>query len=94
MGSERLEIRLTHEDRDLLEHAAALRGQSVSDFVVSALVERAREIVARPKVTKLTARDRDRFLEILEDDEPSQELVVASRRCGRTTTDDPGEGSG
>ncbi len=42
---ERLELRIAPEDKRLIEEAAAARHQTVSRFVVEALVRRAREVV-------------------------------------------------
>ena len=42
---ERLELRIAPEDKRLIEEAAAARHQTVTRFVVEALVRRAREVV-------------------------------------------------
>lgn len=42
---ERLELRIAPGDKRLIEEAAAARHQTVSRFVVEALVRRAREVV-------------------------------------------------
>jgi len=67
-------------DKRLVEQAAAVRGQSVSDFAVSSLVQLSREIIKEANVTRLSARDRDRFLALISKDaQPNDALRSASR---------------
>lgn len=81
--SERLEVRVSREHKQLLERAAAVTGQGLSAFAVSNLVERAREVLDQHERTTLTLRDRGRFLEILEESEPTEALRTAVRRHRR-----------
>jgi uncharacterized protein (DUF1778 family) len=76
----RIEVRLSPEHKTRIENAAALNGQSLSAFVVSAALERARQIQS----TSLTQRDWDRFLEIVDrEEEPTAVLVTATRKHPR-----------
>jgi uncharacterized protein (DUF1778 family) len=78
--SERIEVRLSAEHKSLLEEAAAMRGQSLSAFVVAEAVERARQM----RQTLLSRRDWDVFLEILDrEEEPAPALVAAARKHRR-----------
>ncbi len=80
MKTERIEVRLSAEHKALLEDAARQRGQSVSAFVVSEALERARQLQLRI----LTRRDWDLFLEIMDRDEvPAPALVAAARKHPR-----------
>ena len=75
--TERIEVRLSSEHKALLEDAARLRGQSVSAFVVSEALERARHLQLR----LLTRRDWERFREIMDrSEEPAPALVAAARK--------------
>ncbi len=78
----RLDVRLTTEHKRLIEQAAALSGQSLSDFAVSHLIQEARATVQNATVTHLTARDRDTFLNLLDDTDakPNAALKRAARR--------------
>lgn len=79
--TERLDMRLTHEQKDLLERAASLSGQPLTGFALSNLMETAREIVESHHRTVLSRRDADRFLEILASNpEPVPALKAALRR--------------
>ncbi len=79
--SDRLDVRLTPEHKDLIERAAAATGQAISAFAVSNLVERAREVLSRHEQTVLSARDWRRFVEVLErEEEPTPALRRAVRR--------------
>lgn len=64
----RLDFRLSKELKDLIDQAASLTGQSVSDFAVSILAEHARRIVRENGITMLSNRDRDIFLAMLDSD--------------------------
>ena len=66
MQADRLSIRLPREHKKLIDQAASLQGQTVSAFVVGTLVEHARTLVQAHEQTVLTARDRDRFLALLD----------------------------
>ena len=79
--TERLEMRLSPEQKDILERAAAATGQPLTGFVLSHLLERAREIEERQRTTVLSRRDHKRFLAILESGAaPVPALRAAARR--------------
>lgn len=79
--SERLEMRLTAEQKELIERAARLKGMDVTSFAVPTLLEVAREVVTHPSMTFLSDRDFARFLEILDaDEEPVPKLKAAAKR--------------
>ena len=77
---------LTREAGELLiEQAAAAKGQTVSDFAVSTLVRSAEEVLERLERRKLSDRDRDRFLELLDrSDAPTPALKKAARAYRRS----------
>lgn len=85
--SERLDLRLAPEVKQEIERAAALSGQSLSNFVLGAAVPRAREVLREADVIRLTARDRDRFLAALDRDdaEPNAALTRAAERYKAAT---------
>ncbi len=78
----RINFRLTSELKKTIEDAAAQMGQSVSDFAVSTLVQTARRILQDQQLTRLSDRDRERLIALLDDEstKPNQALVQAARR--------------
>jgi uncharacterized protein (DUF1778 family) len=75
---ERLEMRMSTEHKRLLEQAAAIRGQTLSSFALSRLLEDAEAIVRAHRTTALSLRDQHTLLEILGDrPEPSAALRTA-----------------
>lgn len=79
--TERLEMRISPEQKEILERAAAATGQPLTGFALSHLLERAREIEERQRTTVLSRRDRERFLSILESRAaPVPALKAAARR--------------
>jgi len=76
----RLGFRLNRRLKDLIEQAACIRGQSVSEFATSTLVESARRIVQKHTTTVLSNRDRDIFLALLDADaSPNEALRRAAK---------------
>ena len=80
--SARLNFRLTPSLKEVIEEAAAVMGQTVSDFAVSTLVQAARQVVEQRDVTELTNRDRDLFLALIDDagKKPNKALKDAAAR--------------
>lgn len=76
----RLEFRLSREHKELIERAASAVGQTVSDFATSILVVRAQKALQEALETRLSHRDRDVFLAMLDDAEPNEALRKAAER--------------
>lgn len=64
----RLELRVSGQQKELIEQAAAIEGRSISDFATTALTERATDVVRRERELQIEAEAFDRFAAIL--DEP------------------------
>lgn len=79
----RLEARVSPEDRARIEHAAAVSGVSVSAFMVSAAVERAEEVIAESQRTTVPADFFDHLLATLDEPDPAPALAKAARRARR-----------
>jgi uncharacterized protein (DUF1778 family) len=84
-GSEhdaRLNFRLPAELKETIEEAAAQLGQTVSDFAISTLVTTARQVLQEHQVTRLSQRDRDAFMALLDDaaPQPNNALRAAAKR--------------
>jgi uncharacterized protein (DUF1778 family) len=76
----RLHFRLPSEAKEKIERAAVASGLSVTDFAVHALVNTADEVLERQQTRRLSDRDRDVFLALLDaDDDPNEALKSAFR---------------
>jgi len=71
-NSDRLELRLTRDQKSEIEQAAALSGRSVTDFSVPLLVREAAEIIRVERDLHMSKRSWDAFNEIL--DRPAQPI--------------------
>ena len=84
MGTEshiRLDVLLPQEQKELIEQAAGLLGQSTGAFSVATLTRAAEEVVERFRLLRLSDRDRDLFLNALDNPpEPNARLHKASSR--------------
>ncbi len=63
--AERLEARITTEQKSLIEQAAALQGRTVTDFVLASVQDAARRTIEDHQRLDLTVRDRQAFVEAL-----------------------------
>lgn len=71
----RLEARVKPEQKALFERAAALRGQSLTDFLVQSAQTAAEEIIQTHEVITLTARDTAALIEALRNPPPPNEKL-------------------
>lgn len=78
----RINFRLSSDLKKTIEDAAAEVGQSVSDFAISTLVQTARKILHDQQVTRMSERDRQLFLAMLDDEssKPNDTLAKAAKR--------------
>src|SRR5438093_322661 len=75
----RFDVRLSRQAKTLIEEAAALTGQSLSDFAVSTLLEKANQILHAQRVRSLSVRDARIFLSVLDsEEEPNTALREAA----------------
>ncbi|RVU15482.1 DUF1778 domain-containing protein [Methylobacterium oryzihabitans] len=73
--AERLEARVTAEQKALIEHAAALEGRSITDFVLTSVQDAAKRAIAEHEVIRLSVRDSRAFVEaLLNPREPSARM--------------------
>jgi uncharacterized protein (DUF1778 family) len=73
----RLEARVTIEQKQLMERAAGLRGQNLTEFIISTLAEAAVQIVKDGEFIELTNRDRQVFADALLNPLPPSSQAVA-----------------
>jgi uncharacterized protein (DUF1778 family) len=79
---ERLEMRVSRTDRELIEDAARHLRESVSDFTRNAALRRAQNVLARAEVVLMPADQFDALLESLDtaDEAPFLEEALARPR--------------
>ncbi len=89
---ERFEARLPVEQKAFLERAAALNGQTLTDFIISSAQRAAEQTVREREILVLSARDSQAFVEsLLNPPEPNAALRRATdrdreRRLNRSTS--------
>lgn len=66
LKSARLEFRVTADQKEVIEEAAAIEGRTVTDFSASVLVERAQEVIERERRLRVDAVRFDAFIEVME----------------------------
>jgi uncharacterized protein (DUF1778 family) len=77
---ERIEARLHSEQRRRIERAAALKGTSMSDFMVSSADETAKRTIEEHESWTLSGRDREIFVNaLLHPPAPNQAMKAAFR---------------
>jgi len=81
MCTQRLELRLADEERELDAAAANAVGETLSDFFRRAARVRAQEILADQREMVLTSEEATRFLDAL--DQPDPETVARLRKLRR-----------
>lgn len=81
--NERLEMRLSKEDRNLIENAASILKENISDFTRSAALDRAREVLALAERTLMPADQFDELLRSLDQAEKAPALAKAFQRPRR-----------
>lgn len=73
--AERLEARVTVEQKALIEHAAALQGRTVTDFVLTSVQEAAQRAIEDHEVIRLSVQDTQAFVDaLLNPREPSERM--------------------
>lgn len=76
--SERLEARISSQQKLLFVQAAELQGLSLTDFIVSAISDAANQVVREHEIISLTRRDQVAFAEaLLAPPQPLHELQTA-----------------
>ncbi|HEV2991383.1 MAG TPA: DUF1778 domain-containing protein [Candidatus Angelobacter sp.] len=80
-STERLEARVSAEQKQLFRQAAALRGVSLTDFIIESMREAAVKTVEEHDVMRLTAAERKIFIEaLMNPPAPNDALRSATKR--------------
>ena len=79
--TERLDARVTREEKETIETAARLRGTSLTDFVVTTAKEAAVRTIRESEVLTLARRSREIFVEaLLYPPKPNERALAAAKR--------------
>jgi uncharacterized protein (DUF1778 family) len=76
----RLEARVTIEQKQLMERAASLRGQNLTEFMISVLADAATQTILDSELIALTDRDRQAFAAALLNPPTPSERAIADAR--------------
>jgi|GEM_PF-3203947 len=66
MALARFDLKIGHEEKEAVSHAAALTGTTMAAFMRVAVTEKAREIIDRESRVRMTARDFQAFIAALD----------------------------
>jgi uncharacterized protein (DUF1778 family) len=83
---QRLETRVTADQKNLIERAAALQGRTVTDFVLTSVQEAARRAIEEHQRLDLSVRDSQAFVEALIDPQPVNDRLLDTVRRYRQTS--------
>ncbi|WP_066375608.1 type II toxin-antitoxin system TacA family antitoxin [Anabaena sp. CA = ATCC 33047] len=78
---ERLEARITKEQKELFQRAADIQGRTLTDFVISSVLKAANEVIQENEMMVLSRQDQEVFVEaLLNPPAPSEKLRAAAQR--------------
>jgi uncharacterized protein (DUF1778 family) len=84
--SQRLEARVTAEQKTLIERAAALQGRTVTDFVLTSVQDAARRAITEHQQIELSVRDSRAFVDALLNPKPVNDRLRETVRRYREAT--------
>ena len=84
--AQRLETRVTAEQKTLIEHAAALQGRTVTDFVLTSVQDAARRAIEEHRQIELSVRDSQAFVDALLNPKPVNDRLRDTVRRYREAT--------
>ena len=80
----RLEVRVSAAQKSLLQHAAALSGRTLSEFVVTSAEDAARRVIAEHASIRLSREEQLAFVQaLLQPPEPNSRLKRAAKTYRR-----------
>jgi uncharacterized protein (DUF1778 family) len=62
---ERLEARLTKQQKDLIQRAADIQGRTVSDFIITVAQKEAQQVIREHEVISLSTEASRKFVDLL-----------------------------
>lgn len=88
MKQARVDFRTTPEVKSLIETAAAIYGMTVSEYIKATVVEKSRQVVEENTTRRLSDRDRDVFLSLLDAPAAPNEALLAAAADFRNAVKD------
>lgn len=85
--AERLEARVTAEQKNLIERAAALQGRTVTDFVLTSVQDAARRAIEEYSRLAFSVRDSEAFIDALLNPKPVNDRLRDTVRRYREIAD-------
>lgn len=85
--AQRLETRMTAEQKHLIERAAALQGRTITDFVLTSVQDAARRTIEEHQQLELSVRDSEAFVEALLNPRPVNDRLRDTVRRYRAASD-------
>jgi uncharacterized protein (DUF1778 family) len=83
---ERLEARISRDQKALVQRAAELQGRTPTDFVIASVHEAALRVIAQTQTIRLSAREGRAFAEaLLNPREPNARLKASAQRYLKLT---------
>lgn len=77
--SERIEARVSSDQKQLFQEAADLSGKSLTDYAISCMLEKAKELIREHRVISLSRDDSVNFVTtVLQSKEPNRKLKAAA----------------
>ena len=81
---DRIDLRVTKDQKEILARAAVLSGVSMSSFLISKALNEAQKIVAKSETIILQGKDRDLFYSLLKNPpKPNKNLIRLMRNHPR-----------
>ena len=80
LKSERIDLRLTQEVKEILARAAHLARQPLSAFLIESAYEKANKLIAEQERLILSNEERDKFLALLDNPPMPNEKAKAAMR--------------
>lgn len=81
LKEDRLEARVSSDLKAMFQRAAELRGLTLTDYVINALVDNSQQVIREHEVLTIAGRNREVFLQaLMQPPQPSPKLVAALAR--------------
>lgn len=81
LKKQRIDLRLTDEDKKMIEEAAAMTNQTITQFLVSSASERAAEVIEQHRRLVLNEASWNRVMDAIENPPaPNDKLKLAAKR--------------
>ena len=77
---QRLEARVTSDQKKMFMHAASLAGRTLTDFVIQALTDASKDIINENEIFRLSRKDTQAVMEsLLNPAKPAKSMMAAKK---------------